>query len=554
VAPTIVGDFVLDGARDQLLVFAPEAPTVPALALPVGPGASALAVDATSAGVTVAVANAGSGDVSVFAVTRGPSIGPERRVGVGARPAALAFADLTRDGIRDLAVADAGSGTISVLAGDGESNFVLRSSVPVGGAPGALVVRQYGRDAVTDVFAADAAAPRLVEVRGTHDGPVLAPSIPLPDAASRAAALAIGAFDRDYFPDLAVADRGSAAVLILHGAADGGLGPPTVAQTDVDPVGLSAGPFGGDFQGDLAVADARTQTVRLLLTPGDRLLSAGAHATHLSAGFGDVAWSRPRGRHDHRLELFTGAAVQELPVAASTRALTPHIGRASPQHPVVSYARCRGHACRPFAWDIATRAERAVRVRVPPGCRVEDVAVWDARIAYVLHAVDRRCPVGDRGLWLRGPDRRARRLAAHGIIGALRSGRVAWEDFSKGDDRWRVRMLSSDGRAQTLDQGSLDGNAESPPTFDGAYAYWTDALSELEAGPTLMRQAIVANGCRQGWPSLSDSSLVGLPGSQDQDYIADFAVDGGRLFYADAVGVFEVDASRVQWHSAWPCA
>ena len=366
--------------------------------------------------------------------------------------------------------------------------------------------------------------------------------------------MAIGAFDRDYFPDLAVADRATASVLILHGAADGSLGPPSVAQADVDPVALSAGSFGGDLQGDLAVADARTQTVRLLLTPGDRLLSPGARAAHLSAGLGGIAWSRPRARHEHRLEFFDGAATQVLPVRASTRAFTPHIGRASPQHPVVSYVRCRGRACHPFAWDIALRTERALRIRVPRGCRVEDVAVWDARAAFVLHAVDHRCPAADRGLWLRGPGRRAQRLAAHAVIGALRSGRVAWLDFSKGGDRWWVRMLSSGGHAQTLDQGSLDGNAESPPTLDGTYAYWTDALSELEAGPTLMRQATVANGCRQGWPSLSDWSRVGLPGSQDHDYIADFAVDGGRLFYADAVGVFEVDPARVQWQSAYPCA
>jgi hypothetical protein len=170
-------------------------------------------------------------------------------------------------------------------------------------------------------------------------------------------------------------------------------------------------------------------------------------------------------------------------------------------------------------------------VPAPPGCRTEDVAVWDKRLAYVIGG----CRA--RGLWLRTPGRRPRRLAADAVIGALRGDRVAWLEYRGSGDSWRERLLSGRGRARTLDGGSIDGNVESPPALDSAFTYWTDAPSEF-SGPWLVR---LSQRCRQWFPS------PGVPSKENDPYVGDFAVLRGHVYYADDVGVFEVDPGRLRW-------
>jgi hypothetical protein len=123
------------------------------------------------------------------------------------------------------------------------------------------------------------------------------------------------------------------------------------------------------------------------------------------------------------------------------------------------------------------------------------------------------------------------------VIGALRGDRVAWLEYRDGGDRWRERLLSGGGRARTLDGGNLDGNVESPPSIDGAVTYWTDAPSDVH-GPWLMR---LSPGCRQWFPA------PGLPSKEDDYFVGDFAVLRGHVYYADDVGVFEIDPGRLRW-------
>ena len=141
------------------------------------------------------------------------------RLGVGWNPAELKAADLSGDGIDDLVVANAGDSTID------DSAYVS-----------VLLARKDG------VFAPE---------RRLSGG--VAP-----------VAVAIGDFNSDGHPDLAVADRGSGGpgtdqatgeVAVLFGAGDGTFGSRLVLQKGWWDGCLSAGDFDGDGRTDLVVTD-----------------------------------------------------------------------------------------------------------------------------------------------------------------------------------------------------------------------------------------------------------------------------------------------------------
>src|SRR2546427_339973 len=105
-------------------------------------------------------------------------------------------------------------------------------------------------------------------------------------------AVAVGDFNGDGRPDLAVANSGSSAVSVLLGNGDGtfqtartftaGSGPQTVAVGDVN----------GDGRPDLAVANSGSNTVSVLLGNGDGTFQAArtfaAGTTPSSVALGDV--------------------------------------------------------------------------------------------------------------------------------------------------------------------------------------------------------------------------------------------------------------------------
>ena len=233
--------------------------------------------------------------------------------------------------------------------------------------------------------------------------------------------------DEGQLHSLAVADRASGTVSVLPARASGRFGPPSIVRSGQDPVGVVAGGFGGDFQSDLAVADAQSETVSLLLTPGDRLLSLDAGAENVAARADRIVWSRRIAWRDNRLVAWHNETAGELPIASSERRLTPRLGRRSPRDPVASYVRCRRHRCRAFVWHFRPERERRLRLVIPRKCDIGQVAAWDRVSAYTVHG--RQCPPASRGLWLRRGQRRARRLDPTARLGELRGRKLAWLDL-----------------------------------------------------------------------------------------------------------------------------
>ncbi len=77
--------------------------------------------------------------------------------------------------------------------------------------------------------------------------------------------VAVGEFDGDSDPDLAVANFNSNNVSILLGAAGGTFSGPTNFGAGIDPRSVAVGEFDGDSDPDLAVANASSSNVSILL-------------------------------------------------------------------------------------------------------------------------------------------------------------------------------------------------------------------------------------------------------------------------------------------------
>src|ERR671911_657284 len=83
--------------------------------------------------------------------------------------------------------------------------------------------------------------------------------------ASRCCSGALGDFNGDGDPDLAVADQVTGEILVLRGTAGGGFTAPTTVGTATGPDSVAVGDFNGDGDPDLAVADQSPGEIMVLL-------------------------------------------------------------------------------------------------------------------------------------------------------------------------------------------------------------------------------------------------------------------------------------------------
>jgi hypothetical protein len=100
---------------------------------------------------------------------------------------------------------------------------------------------------------------------------------------SQPGSVAVGDFNGDGIPDLAVVNGGSNSVSILLGDGHGGFGPPTNYPVGAFPLSVTVGDFNGDGIPDLAVANVQDDTVSVLLGKGDGTFGAATnHAVALA--------------------------------------------------------------------------------------------------------------------------------------------------------------------------------------------------------------------------------------------------------------------------------
>jgi hypothetical protein len=189
-------------------------------------------------------------------------------------------ADFNQDGIPDLAVANvAGSGTISVFIGNGDGTFQSPVIYPVGVNPQMLAVADVNGDGSLDLIVPNECATNecahgsvsvlLGNGNGTFQAQTSFPT------GSDSTFVAVGDFNRDGWPDLAVVNHEEGTVGILLGTGDASLFQPQITYpVGSNPRGVTIGDFNQDTILDLAVSNTSDGTVSILLGNGDGTLQS----------------------------------------------------------------------------------------------------------------------------------------------------------------------------------------------------------------------------------------------------------------------------------------
>ncbi|MFY9646726.1 MAG: VCBS repeat-containing protein [Terriglobales bacterium] len=231
----------------------------------------------------------GSGLLSSGVMTSGFAFTNTMGPATSSQSQAIAVGDFNNDGNLDYLVANMNSpATATVLLGNGNGTFTAVTqggspySPPVGSIPEGAVVADFNGDGNLDLAFANSAGSGIgasdgvTVLLGNGDGTFTAAASP---TVSYGAAIAVGDFNGDGIPDLAVSNNASNVyvVTILLGNGDGtfNVGDSiSVPQWSINPQGIVAMDFNGDGKIDLAVTSAninspQSDVVTILLGNGD---------------------------------------------------------------------------------------------------------------------------------------------------------------------------------------------------------------------------------------------------------------------------------------------
>lgn len=215
----------------------------------------------------------------------------------------VATGDFNMDSIPDLAVANYSVGEVTILLGDGTGSFIQAAGSPINGFtdfPAAVAVGEFNRDNKPDlaVLAAEdfTEGANLTILLNTSTCP--AASARFTEASGSPVGVAghplksaTGDFNRDGKPDLAVVgNAGANAVTILLGNGTGGFSqaPGSPVPVSLTPVSIAVGDFNRDGIQDLVTANSDSDNVAILLGNGTGRFNP---APGSPIAVGDLPWS-----------------------------------------------------------------------------------------------------------------------------------------------------------------------------------------------------------------------------------------------------------------------
>ncbi len=228
----------------------------------------------TNANADLAVADLGSGDVTILLGDGHGSFTTGQIIPLGSDPAAIVTADFNNDGKIDLATANRFSGDVTVLLGNGAGNFQIAGTVSAPGNPTSLAAADFTGAGTVDLAVADndSFANSVTVLLGKGDG-TFTHAAALNATGFEPGAMVEGDFTGDGQLDLAVVSYNGnydfGTVTILLGQGDGTFATGGIYDVGAGPVAIVAGDFNDDGRLDLATADRDGYEVTVLLGKGD---------------------------------------------------------------------------------------------------------------------------------------------------------------------------------------------------------------------------------------------------------------------------------------------
>jgi uncharacterized repeat protein (TIGR01451 family) len=269
-ADLAVADY--NGAKVSVLLGNGDGSFQTAVAYAVGNGPSSVAIaDFDGNGkADLAVSNYVSNNVSVLAGNGDGTFQAAVNYAVGSGPYSVAVLDVNGDGKPDLAVTNSISNNVSVLSGRGNGTFLPAINYGTDVGPTQVAVGDFNGDGKPDLGVATGNYLSILLNNGVCSAncDTIAPAVNY-TAGTTPDSMAIGDFNGDGLPDLAVVNNGSNNVSIALGNSDGTFQPAGTYGAGSAPVSVSIGDFNGDGKLDLAVANSGSNDVSILLGNGN---------------------------------------------------------------------------------------------------------------------------------------------------------------------------------------------------------------------------------------------------------------------------------------------
>lgn len=186
---------------------------------------------------------------------------------IEAIPSAIAIADVDKDGKLDLLLGNSNTGKANILTGDGTGTFVKKTDVVVGNQPWAFATADMDGDGNVDLVSSLYLGSRVGVLLGTGTGSFgVAKNTDL-GASSLPAGVALGDFDGDQRPDVAVALYGLNQLGVLRNTGGGVLALTSSLDiiTGAAPRSVAVADLNGDGKPDLISANSGDNSISIFL-------------------------------------------------------------------------------------------------------------------------------------------------------------------------------------------------------------------------------------------------------------------------------------------------